>query len=205
MSVGRLDINSSGLLLITNDGALAHALMHPSTGLDREYVVRVAGLIDEEIEHALREGVELDGSIARFTDISRQSGTGYNHWYHVTLMEGRNREVRRLLESQGIQVSRLKRVRYGPVILPASLRRGHWHEMSAADVGELYRVLGLPRPRLSSHVPATRRRVGADSVSSAASRHGLIASAAEIGHGVQSRASHCNSLRPRESGPSRYR
>ena len=160
VSVGRLDINSSGLLLLTNDGALAHALMHPSTGLDREYVVRVAGLIDEEIERTLREGVELDGAIARFTDISRQSGTGYNHWYHVTLMEGRNREVRRLLESQGIQVSRLKRVRYGPVILPASLRRGHWHEMSTADVGELYRVLGLPRPRLSSHPP----RRGAESV-----------------------------------------
>ena len=158
--VGRLDINSSGLLLLTNDGALAHRLMHPSTGLDREYVVRVAGIIDEDIERTLREGVPLDGGIARFTDISHESGTGYNHWYHVTVMEGRNREVRRLLESQGIQVSRLKRVRYGPVILPASLRRGHWDEMSAGDVGELYRILGLPKPRLSPH-PARR---GAESV-----------------------------------------
>ncbi|HEY6599302.1 MAG TPA: pseudouridine synthase [Pseudomonadales bacterium] len=157
VSVGRLDINSSGLLLLTNDGALAHTLMHPSTGLDREYVVRVGGAIDEDSERQLREGVAIDGSIARFTDISRQSGTGYNHWYHVTLMEGRNREVRRLLESQGVQVSRLKRVRYGPVVLPASLKRGHWQEMLAVDVGELYRVLGLPRPRLPSQTARPRR------------------------------------------------
>ena len=158
--VGRLDINSSGLLLLTNDGALAHRLMHPSTGIDREYAVRVAGVIDEDMERALREGVLLDDAIAKFSDISRHGGTGYNQWYHVTLMEGRNREVRRLLESQGIQVSRLKRVRYGPVVLPASLRRGHWREMSAHDVGELYRILGLPKPRLASR--SSRRE--ADSV-----------------------------------------
>jgi len=148
--VGRLDINSSGLLLLTNDGALAHRLMHPSTGIDREYAVRVAGVIDEAMERALREGVLLDDGIAKFTDIERHGGTGYNHWYHVTLMEGRNREVRRLLESQGVRVSRLKRVRYGPVVLPSSLRRGHWHEVSAADVGGLYRILGLPKPRLET-------------------------------------------------------
>jgi 23S rRNA pseudouridine2605 synthase len=148
--VGRLDVNSSGLLLLTNDGALAHLLMHPSTGLDREYAVRVAGVIDEDMERALREGVLLDDGIAKFTDIARHGGTGYNHWYHVTLMDGRNREVRRLLESQGVRVSRLKRVRYGPVVLPASLRRGQWREVAAADVGELYRILGLPKPRLET-------------------------------------------------------
>jgi 23S rRNA pseudouridine2605 synthase len=146
--VGRLDINSSGLLLLTNDGALAHRLMHPSTGIDREYAVRVAGAIDEDMERALREGVLLEDGIAKFTDIEKHGGTGYNNWYHVTLMEGRNREVRRLLESQGARVSRLKRVRYGPVVLPSSLRRGNWDEMSAADVAELYRILGLPKPRL---------------------------------------------------------
>jgi 23S rRNA pseudouridine2605 synthase len=148
--VGRLDINSSGLLLLTNDGALAHRLMHPSTGIDREYAVRVAGVIDEDMERAFREGVLLDDGIAKFTDIERHGGTGYNHWYHVTLMEGRNREVRRLLESQGVRVSRLKRVRYGPVVLPASLRRGQWREVAAGDVGELYRILGLPKPRLET-------------------------------------------------------
>ncbi len=149
--VGRLDINSSGLLLLTNDGALAHRLMHPSTGIDREYAVRVAGVIDADIERALREGVLLDDAVAKFSDIKRHDGgTGYNHWYHVTLMEGRNREVRRLLESQGIQVSRLKRVRYGPVILPASLRRGHWNEVSSRDVADLYRILGMQKPRLAA-------------------------------------------------------
>jgi 23S rRNA pseudouridine2605 synthase len=147
--VGRLDINSSGLLLLTNDGALAHRLMHPSTGIDREYAVRVAGVIDDDAEKALREGVLLDDTIAKFSDIARHGGTGYNQWYHVTLTEGRNREVRRLLESQGVQVSRLKRVRYGPVVLPSALRRGHWREVCPADVGELYRILGLPKPKLA--------------------------------------------------------
>jgi 23S rRNA pseudouridine2605 synthase len=153
--VGRLDINSSGLLMLSNDGALVHRLMHPSSNLDREYAVRVSGLIDEDMERVLREGVLLDDVVAKFTDIARHGGSGQNHWYHVTLMEGRNREVRRLLESQGIRVSRLKRVRYGPVILPGSLRRGHWQEMSAADVTMLYRILRMPVPRLDSH--ASRR------------------------------------------------
>ena len=146
--VGRLDINSSGLLLLTNDGALAHRLMHPSTGIDREYAVRVAGTLDADMERALREGVLLDDAVARFTDIEAHGGTGYNQWYHVTLTEGRNREVRRLLESQGVRVSRLKRVRYGPVVLPSSLRRGQWMEIGADDVAQLYRILGLPRPKL---------------------------------------------------------
>jgi 23S rRNA pseudouridine2605 synthase len=148
--VGRLDINSSGLLLLTNDGALAHRLMHPSTGIDREYAVRVAGKLDADMERALREGVLLDDVVARFSDIELQGGAGYNHWYRVTLMEGRNREVRRLLESQGVRVSRLKRVRYGPVVLPSSLKRGHWLEIGAADVAELYRILGLPKPKLAN-------------------------------------------------------
>jgi 23S rRNA pseudouridine2605 synthase len=152
--VGRLDINSSGVLLLTNDGALAHRLMHPSTGIDREYAVRVAGKLDADMERALREGVLLDGAVARFSDIELQGGSGYNHWYRVTLTEGRNREVRRLLESQGVRVSRLKRVRYGPVVLPSALKRGHWMEIAAPDVAELYRILGLPRPKLS---PAGRR------------------------------------------------
>jgi 23S rRNA pseudouridine2605 synthase len=159
MSVGRLDINSSGLLLLTNDGALAHRLMHPSTGIDREYAVRVAGTIDDDMQRALREGVLLDDYVGKFTDIEAAGGEGYNHWYHVTLMEGRNREVRRLLESQGVRVSRLKRVRYGPVVLPSSLRRGQWLEMSAPDVLELYRTLRMPKPKLPRAANASRSRV----------------------------------------------
>ena len=147
--VGRLDINSSGLLLLTNDGELAHRLMHPSTGIDREYAVRIAGKLDADMERALREGVLLDDAVARFSDIERHGGTGYNQWYHVTLTEGRNREVRRLLESQGVQVSRLKRVRYGPVVLPSTLRRGDWLEIAPSDIAELYRILGLPKPKLA--------------------------------------------------------
>jgi len=149
--VGRLDINSSGLLLLSNDGALVHRLMHPSSNLDREYAVRVSGLIDDDVQRILRDGVLLDDQVARFTDIARHGGSGHNHWYHVTLMEGRNREVRRLLESQGIRVSRLKRVRYGPVVLPGSLRRGHWQEMSPADVTMVYRIMRMPLPRLPPH------------------------------------------------------
>ena len=147
-SVGRLDINSSGLLLFSNDGVLVHRLMHPSTRLDREYAVRVDGVIDAATEAALRDGVLLDDTVARFADVSHHGGSGRNHWYHVTLLEGRNREVRRLLESQGLKVSRLKRVRYGPVVLPSWLRRGEWAHMCAADVKRLYEFVGLPAPQL---------------------------------------------------------
>ncbi len=153
--VGRLDINSSGLLLLSNDGALVHRLMHPSSSLDREYAVRVSGLIDDDVQQILKDGVLLDDAVCRFTDIARFGGTGQNHWYHVTLMEGRNREVRRLLESQGIRVSRLKRVRYGPVVLPGSLRRGHFQEMNAADVKMLYRILRMPLPKTERDADGT--------------------------------------------------
>jgi 23S rRNA pseudouridine2605 synthase len=153
--VGRLDINSSGLLLLANDGALVHRLMHPSSSLDREYAVRVSGLIDDDVQQILKDGVLLDDAVCRFTDIARFGGTGANHWYHVTLMEGRNREVRRLLESQGIRVSRLKRVRYGPVVLPGALRRGHYQEMNAADVKMLYRILRMPIPKTERDAAAS--------------------------------------------------
>ena len=153
ISVGRLDIQTSGLLLLSNDGALAHRMMHPSTGLDREYAVRVTGRLSDEEMAALLEGVEVDGELLAFSDIRYYDGSGHNHWYHVVLMEGRNREVRRLFESLGLTVSRLKRVRYGPVALPSTLRNGQQRELGADDLKLLYRLLGLPLT-----LPRTRRR-----------------------------------------------
>ena len=141
--VGRLDINTSGLLLFTTDGELAHKLMHPSTEIDREYAVRVKGTVTDEIKEQLLAGVQLEDGFAKFTDIHDSGGTGLNHWYHVVLMEGRNREVRRLWESQGITVSRLKRVRFGPVFLPSAAKVGHWIEMEPEKVDELSKMVGL--------------------------------------------------------------
>ncbi len=144
ISVGRLDLQTTGLLLLTNDGALAHRMMHPSTGLDREYAVRVDGQLEEPELHALTNGVIVDGERCRFSDIRYYDGTGRNHWYHVVLMEGRNREVRKLFAGVGVQVSRLKRVRYGPVVLPSRLRRGAFAELGHTDLVDLYRLLKLP-------------------------------------------------------------
>ena len=143
ISVGRLDIQTTGLLLLTNNGALANQLMHPSTGIDREYAVRVNGTLEPEAEAALRAGVTVGGRTESFSDIRYYDGRGTNHWYHVVLMEGRNREVRELFATQGLKVTRLKRVRYGPVILPPWLPRGAWEEMRVDDVVELQRIVGV--------------------------------------------------------------
>jgi 23S rRNA pseudouridine2605 synthase len=148
ISVGRLDINTSGLLLLVSDGTLANRLMHPSTGIDREYAARVDRLLNEKQLAQLQQGVMLDGEVVSFSDIRYYDGQDRNHWYHLTLMEGRNREVRRLFASQGVQVSRLKRVRYGPVVLPSTLRRGRWMEVGRSDVASLYRLLRLKVPVL---------------------------------------------------------
>lgn len=137
ISVGRLDVNSSGLILFTNDGGLAHRLMHPSSELVREYAVRVRGVVAAESLRALQRGVQLEDGPGRFEEIVDKGGEGTNHWYHVTIREGRNREVRRLWASQGTQVSRLTRVRYGPISLPRSLPRGRWDELSEQEVAEL--------------------------------------------------------------------
>lgn len=144
VAVGRLDINTTGLLLLTTDGELANAMMHPSSNVDREYACRIFGQASDEQLQRLRSGVELDDGPASFSDIVPDGGSGENFWYHVTIMEGRNREVRRLWESQGLTVSRLKRVRYGAAFLPHRLRMGRWHEITAEEHAVLREDVGLP-------------------------------------------------------------
>ena len=148
VNVGRLDINTSGLLLFTTDGTLANKLMHPSSGVDREYAVRIRGEVDEAMMARLKEGVLLEDGLARFTDIQFFDGEGQNKWFHVALMEGKNREVRRLWESQGVTVSRLKRVRYGCVFLPARIPVGTWVEMNQREANDLYDLVKLARKKI---------------------------------------------------------
>jgi 23S rRNA pseudouridine2605 synthase len=144
ISIGRLDYNTSGLLLFTTDGELANVLMHPSSNIEREYMVRVMGAVDKDMLQRMLDGVMLDDGVARFTDIQDGGGDGINHWYYVVLMEGRNREVRRLWESQGLTVSRLKRVRYGDVFIPSKVKQGQWVELEPKEVKSLYRLGSLP-------------------------------------------------------------
>ena len=150
ISVGRLDFNTSGVLLFTTDGGLANALMHPSNAIEREYLVRVMGRVDEPMLERLKDGIELDDGPARFSDIQEGGGDGINRFFYVVLMEGRNREVRRLWESQGTTVSRLKRVRYGDVFLPSKLKKGQWLELPQRDVDVIYQMAGLPTKEVAS-------------------------------------------------------
>ncbi|MBB3103607.1 23S rRNA pseudouridine(2605) synthase RluB [Azomonas macrocytogenes] len=156
INIGRLDINTTGLLLFTTDGELANRLMHPSYEMDREYAVRVRGEVDEEMLERLKAGVMLEDGPARFTDIQvAPGGEGFNHWFHCVVMEGRNREVRRLWESQGVVVSRLKRVRFGPVFLTSDLPMGRWREMNQAEVDILSQEVGLaaiPLPEMKTKI-----------------------------------------------------
>ena len=159
IAVGRLDISTSGLLLFTTDGELANRLMHPSWQVDREYAVRLFGDVDEAMIERLSQGVELEDGPARFTDVVHWGGSGHNHWYYVAIMEGRNREVRRLWESQGVQVSRLKRVRHGPVFLPSRLSVGRWEELGQQDVDTLSEAVGLEAVSVESSTPNERHRL----------------------------------------------
>ena len=154
IAVGRLDINTSGLLLFTTDGDLANKLMHPSSQVEREYAVRVFGEISTEQTKRLFDGVELDDGFARFTDIVDSGGEGINHWFHVCIAEGKNREVRRLWESQGVHVNRLKRVRYGSFMLPMNQRKGRCYTLTQKETDDLCALVGLE----SKPIPAPDRQ-----------------------------------------------
>ena len=155
VSIGRLDINTSGLLLFTTNGELANRLMHPSRQVEREYVVRVRGKVTPDIQKQLTTEVVLDDGPAHFDDIQDGGGEGYNRWYYVVIREGRNREVRRLWEAVGMTVSRLVRVRYGPIIMPKSLRKGRVKELEADDIMQLAESVGL---ELDLAGPTRKRR-----------------------------------------------
>jgi 23S rRNA pseudouridine2605 synthase len=177
LTVGRLDFNTTGVLLFSNSGELAHRLMHPSSTIEREYAVRVLGEVPDEALEALRRGVDLDGKMARFTRLEDRGGDGVNHWYHVVLEEGRNREVHRLWETQGLRVSRLTRVRYGHLVLPRDLRAGRWKELEGDELRQLLDTVGLtelmpvkpdrPGVRKPKGAPLRARRPGDE----AAARH----------------------------------
>ncbi|TVU68186.1 MULTISPECIES: 23S rRNA pseudouridine(2605) synthase RluB [Cobetia] len=162
IAIGRLDINTSGLLLFTTDGELANRLMHPSTQVEREYAVRVMGEVKREHVVNMVSGVMLEDGPARFTDVQEFGGEGINSWFHVVIMEGRNREVRRLWDSQGLTVSRLKRVRYGTIFLDKRARAGEWVELEQSEIDELSTLSGLEHRKAPALTPDEQNRWSRD-------------------------------------------
>ncbi|MGJ7093733.1 23S rRNA pseudouridine(2605) synthase RluB [Vibrio hannami] len=175
ISVGRLDANTSGLLLFTTDGELANRLMHPSRQVEREYLVRVFGEVDEKKVRNLVKGVELEDGMARFEDVVYAGGEGMNHTFYVVINEGRNREVRRLWESQDTTVSRLKRVRYGDIFLEKTLPRGGWMELELKEVNYLRELVELPPERTTmiekDNTSRKRERSRSQKIRRAVKRH----------------------------------
>jgi 23S rRNA pseudouridine2605 synthase len=143
IAIGRLDYNTSGLLIFTTDGELANRLMHPRFEVEREYAVRIMGRLTPEVTELLTTGVELEDGLAKFEHLSDQGGEGSNHWYRVILKEGRNREVRRMFEKVGMTVSRLMRVRFGPINLPPRLKRGKWIELDEVEIKRLLELVAI--------------------------------------------------------------
>lgn len=156
IAVGRLDFNTSGLLIFTTSGELANRLMHPRHAIEREYAVRILGELSDEQMQLLRSGVQLDDGPAHLDSIADAGGQGSNHWYNVVLSEGRNREVRRLFEALHLTVSRLMRVRFGPISLPSHLKRGQMHELDEAEIARLFAALDV-KPQAAPPRPATAR------------------------------------------------
>jgi 23S rRNA pseudouridine2605 synthase len=159
-SVGRLDLNTEGLLLFTSSGALANNLMHPRFGLEREYAVRVLGALSNEEKQKLLDGVKLEDGMASFGSIEDGGGEGSNCWYRVTISEGRNREVRRMIEAVGHAVSRLIRIRYGAMMLPRGLKRGAWVELDERDIRQLGAAAGHAENRREERRPERGPRDG---------------------------------------------
>jgi 23S rRNA pseudouridine2605 synthase len=158
IAVGRLDINSSGLMLFTTDGELANRLMHPSRQIEREYAARVLGEVSNEVLNRLVHGVELEDGPARFEDLVESGGEGANRWYHMVIMEGRNREVRRMWEAVGATVNRLKRVRFGPIILDSKITVGRWRNLTPEERKALLAASGLKDDRPWGWVTARGRK-----------------------------------------------
>ena len=210
IAIGRLDINTTGLLLLTTDGELANAMMHPSFEVAREYVCRVrapegSDVVDDKIVDRLARGVALDDGPAKFDEIERIGGTDSHDWFRVLLKEGRNREVRRLWESQGCQVSRLKRVRYGEVRLPQPLLRGQSQELPQAEVEALRKAVGLEdgAPAALTLMPVLGQRKASKTVVSGNARgHGYVGghSTADEGRELR-RFDHVREDRNRRGGP----
>ncbi|WP_342128076.1 23S rRNA pseudouridine(2605) synthase RluB [Proteus mirabilis] len=175
IAVGRLDVNTSGLLLFTTDGELANRLMHPSREVEREYAVRVFGEIDDAKIRQLTRGVQLEDGPASFRSVSYRGGEGINQWYNVSLTEGRNREVRRMWEAVGVQVSRLIRVRYGDIDLPKGLPRGGWVELGLNQINYLRQLVELNDETVTKVVvEKDQRRIKANQIRRAVKRHTKI-------------------------------
>jgi len=137
ISIGRLDINSSGLMLFTNDGIFANYCMHPSSSIDREYLVRARGDFTKEKKEKMLSGIKIDNDIYRFTDIVEGEKQSSNQWFSVCLMSGKNREVRKIFNAVGLEISRLKRTRFGPIFLPSSLKKGGYIELSSKEIDSI--------------------------------------------------------------------